>query len=160
MLKAIKSKASITHKFGDTRADGKIFWGCQKKKHGYYETWVTKESFDKYILSQKNGHLKRMKSNDFKMKLREKTKEWKLINKELAASQRSSRRCKIRDFKLDDNDKKMVKEFYWFRNLLNKIHNKIAFHIDHKIALANNGTHHPDNLQLTTALFNLHKAAS
>ena len=49
-----------------------------------------------------------------------------------------------------------IKEIYRQRDLMTMLTGQ-QFHVDHKIALINGGTHHPDNLQILPAVENLKK---
>lgn len=59
---------------------------------------------------------------------------------------------------LSDEDKKRVRNLYILRNLLNRIHGKTVFHVDHIIPVSKGGKHEASNLRLTTAEFNLRKS--
>ena len=49
--------------------------------------------------------------------------------------------------------------FYKFRDLLNSVHQKTMYHVDHIIPLAQGGTHAFDNLALATSGYNQWKRA-
>lgn len=49
--------------------------------------------------------------------------------------------------------------FYAYAARLNAIFGKAAFHVDHTVPLSKGGLHHPSNLQVTPAKFNVTKGA-
>ena len=70
---------------------------------------------------------------------------------------RLNRRAAIEGSKLEEGDEALILAFYAIRDAKNKAHGRIMYHVDHRIPLAKNGTHHPSNLQLATASWNLRK---
>jgi len=87
-------------------------------------------------------------------------RKWNHANGAYMDSFQSARRAKIRGHTvvLTQDEKKRVGTCYKFRDVLNAVHGKAMFHVDHKQPIARGGTHHPDNLQVTTAHYNVTKA--
>jgi hypothetical protein len=59
---------------------------------------------------------------------------------------------------LTKEDLSRIAELYRQARLMKQLTGQ-QYHVDHKIALANGGKHHPDNLQLLTATENMRKGA-
>ncbi len=74
-------------------------------------------------------------------------------------SYQAARRAKLRGnvAELTPEEKKHLDEIYKFRDILNAVHGKAMFHVDHKKAIARGGKHHPDNARVTTAEYNVKK---
>ena len=70
---------------------------------------------------------------------------------------RLNRRAAIEGSELAEGDEALILAFYAIRDIKNNAHGRIMYHVDHRIPLARNGTHHPSNLQLATASWNLRK---
>lgn len=60
---------------------------------------------------------------------------------------------------LGKGEKQLINEIYKFRDILNRIHEKIVFVVDHIHPLAKGGLHSPCNLQLSTWEYNAWKSA-
>lgn len=86
-------------------------------------------------------------------------RNWNKRNRAYLSEYTGMRRAKERGqyVELSKDEKKRVCDWYAFRDVLNKVHGKIMFHIDHKVAIARGGPHHPDNLQVTTKEYNVRK---
>ena len=70
---------------------------------------------------------------------------------------RLDRRAAIESSDLAEGDEALILAFYTIRDIKNKAHGRVMYHVDHIIPLSKNGTHHPSNLQLATASWNLRK---
>jgi len=70
---------------------------------------------------------------------------------------RLDRRVAIEASDLSERDKAMILDIYAVRDIMNAAHGRIMYHVDHIIPLAKNGSHHPSNLQIATAIWNLRK---
>jgi hypothetical protein len=97
----------------------------------------------------RNGILRENWCNKEKM---ENAKQYELLA-------RLNRRVAIEGSKLEDGDEAAILDFYAVRDAKNRAHGRIMYHVDHRIPLAKEGTHHPSNLQLATAIWNLQKGA-
>lgn len=58
---------------------------------------------------------------------------------------------------LTPEENRRALEFYKFRDILNRVHGRGMFEVDHKTPVSRGGFHHPGNLRLTTAVFNHRK---
>lgn len=58
---------------------------------------------------------------------------------------------------LSSSQQKEVRTLYAFRDALNRVHGRIVYHVDHRTPLSRGGIHVPENLQVTTATYNLAK---
>lgn len=158
------------HKQGDVRDDGMIFHSSRKLPNGTYrEWWMPKNLFEIRIKAQRERARFRYKNDAaFRKKQDEKNKSdkskerkriWNKRNRHVLSEWQAARRAKIRgdNRSLSSKEKGLVREFYKFRDILNEIHGKTMFHVDHRKALARGGSHHPSNIQLTTAEYNVKK---
>ncbi len=164
-----------TLKHGDVRDDGLVFWGYFKSKSGVGESWTTKEKFDKWSdINRKNASspLQMEKSRirnliayhnnpEFHKK---KNKEWiaknRLKFRALKHSAEDRRRRNIKQTKTSKEDRRLISDIYSFCKILNRVHQKVMFHVDHIIPVCLGGQHIPENLRVTTAAFNLSKSAN
>lgn len=90
-------------------------------------------------------------------------KAWVEANRELVNSKRARYRAKKLDQtpELTIKEQGQVRDIYEACKALNEFGAGIhKWHVDHIVALANGGLHHPDNLQILTAEANLRKGAS
>jgi len=91
----------------------------------------------------------------------ERNKAWKKENPgRVRAGNRARRWKEDNSYSLwSKEDKQLVKQLYNFRDILNKVHQKVMFEIDHIIPLAAGGEHAVGNLALATANYNSWKGA-
>ncbi len=154
---------------GDTREDGMVFYCKKPTVTGFYEWWVTKEHFKRIVeKSLARGRLKyntdpvhhaKCRARNMTETKRAAKRAWNKANRTYLSDYMSARRAKEQGnyAELSDADKKRVREWYAFRTLLNRVHKKAVFHVDHKIPISRGGVHHPDNLRVTTAAYNVRK---
>ncbi len=168
VLTGITTTFSV-HKRGDKREDGMVFWSKRKTANGFREWWMTQEQFDACIKKQKdrinwryhNDHKfrekSRLRNSSEESKMRKRC--WNKKNRPYLDSWQSERRAKIRGnvCQLTEDEKKRIRNWYQFRDALNRVHGKAMFHVDHKQAISRGGLHHPDNMQVTTAKYNVKK---
>ena len=89
---------------------------------------------------------------------------WQRANPERMRQHRAMNDAKRRAAKngsytnLTKGERAAVEEIYRQCRLMTKLTGE-KYHVDHKIALAKGGLHHPDNLQILTAIENLKKGA-
>lgn len=157
------------HKRGDVRDDGMVFWSKRKTKHGFREWWMPKEEFEVRCKAIKNRAKWRYHNDpEYRKKAVEKNsseasrarkRSWNKRNRHVLSSWHAERRAMMRGIysNLTKEEKKRVADWYLFRDALNRVHGKTMFHVDHKEAIARGGRHHPDNLQVTTATYNVKK---
>ncbi len=172
-------------KRGDSRDDGKLFWGYDKK-HKNGERWITSDQFEKYqeynlkfnkkyysdnrekriqnvsewIKSNRDHCNKRRreyrKTNILNFK--EKELEYREKNKPLIRANHAKRRSlkKQSSLVLTKTQKQIIACFY---EQANRLENKIGikFHIDHIVPLSRGGLHLPTNLQVIPATLNIRK---
>ena len=62
--------------------------------------------------------------------------------------------------KLSKEDARQINMLYKIRNIKNTAHGRVVYHVDHIIPVAKGGLHHPSNLQLATATWNLRKGTN
>lgn len=82
--------------------------------------------------------------------------KWRFANPERNALRRAKKMEAVKE--LTKEELIVIREVYRQCRLMTKL-TGIEYHVDHKIALAKGGKHHPDNLQLLTAKDNLQKGA-
>jgi hypothetical protein len=119
---------------------------------GTFKLWDKHPSIDGMFFKRyetRNGILRENWCNKEKM---ENAKQYELLA-------RLNRRVAIEGSKLKDGDEAVILDFYAVRDAKNRAHGRIMYHVDHRIPLAKEGTHHPSNLQLATAIWNLQKGA-
>ena len=97
------------------------------------------------------------KSNDdLRKERRDRRRRYRQNNPAKRREERLARKGKVkacwRELSLDE--KRQANDRYKWRDMLNKIHGKIVFVVDHVKPLAGGGLHHPDNLMVTTYKFN------
>jgi hypothetical protein len=166
------SVAVSTAKKGDVRSDGMVFWSKRKNSHGFQEWWMSREDFDRR-LSRANERARMRYQTDpaFREKRRAENctdkkralkRAWNKRNRAYMDEFQSARRSKIQgSFSiLTDEQKKLARDFYKFRDILNSVHGKAMFHVDHIVPIARGGKHEPGNLQITTAEYNVRKATN
>jgi hypothetical protein len=164
--------ATKTPKRGDVREDGMVFWSRTKNLTSFTEWWVTVEHYNK-IQQVSNDRRKWRYHNDPAYRAKEKTKncselararkrKWNKANRAYMDSFQSARRAIIKGnaILLSDNEKALVKDVYAFRDILNKQHGRAMFHVDHCQPICRGGLHHPNNLRVTTAHYNVTKATN
>jgi len=158
------------HKKGDVRADGMVFFSKRNKPNGMFqEWWMTKENFEKRRIAQLERakwryhndpvyREKERKANTSDQR-RESKRKWNNANRNYMDEYLAGRRAKIRgqETELTNDEKRRAREFYIFRDILNRIHGKAVFEVDHIKPVSRGGFHHPDNLRVTTAVFNHRK---
>jgi hypothetical protein len=60
---------------------------------------------------------------------------------------------------LTETEKEQIKQIYDERSRLNNDAGCILYHVDHDVPLSKGGQHHPNNLQIITALENVRKGS-
>lgn len=156
------------YKRGDVREDGCIFFCKRNLKDGRFrEWWVTKEQFEllnekaktkaryRYYNDPIYREKERMHNRSEESKARKRA--WNRRNRDYLDSYFGARRAKTNVSNLSPEDRKKAREFYKFRDILNKVHGKTMFHVDHIVPIAVGGKHEPANLQITTAEYNVRK---
>ena len=68
-------------------------------------------------------------------------------------------RQRKRKIRIEGQHCTMVEWIYRFRDMKNAAHGRVVYHVDHIIPLSRGGVHRIENLQLSTAEFNLKKGA-
>ena len=159
-----------------------------KEHSGGKEVWITGEGYQKMMDRDKTRHPKYREENrdELRQRWREQHKrhrtkrnrasrKWAKENpnkvRDLARAYRKNNRGKYRELMarrrarmfnalclIDDNEKRMMRNIYKFSDILNSIHGKIVFHVDHMRPISKGGLHHPCNMRITTARFNLRKS--
>ena len=106
---------------------------------------------------------------------RERNRRWALENPEKAKEHQTKynklnphtqlalnakRRSRLRNQtpELTAEESQRIKDLYWLARDLRAVSGE-EYHVDHIVALANGGLHHPDNLQILPADINIRKAA-
>jgi len=86
--------------------------------------------------------------------------KYRIAHPERVLASRALRRARERNAAttLTDEERGAIIEIYRQRDLLTKL-TGVQYHVDHKLALANGGKHHPDNLQVLPAVENMRKGA-
>lgn len=81
-------------------------------------------------------------------------------NPEAVAQFAAKRRAKVRSQTPDltPEESQRIKDMYWLARDLRAVSGEY-YHVDHIVALANGGLHHPDNLQILPADINIKKGA-
>jgi hypothetical protein len=172
-------------KRGDSRDDGKLFWGFDKN-HKDGERWITPDQFQKYqeytlkykkkyysnnrdkciknandwIKNNRDKFNKRNKENRIKNIeiFREKQSEYRKKSKHLRTANHAKRRSlkKQSSVLLTKSQKQIIDCFYaQAHRLENRI--GIKFHVDHIVPLSKGGLHSPTNLQTIPATLNISK---
>ena len=73
--------------------------------------------------------------------------------------QRRKQRLREQTPELSDEEEELIQQIYRRRDKLNQAAGFIQYHVDHVIPLARGGKHHPENLQLISAIDNVRKGA-
>lgn len=91
-------------------------------------------------------------------KIIEKNKKWLQNNRHIASARDARRRAsKLNQTpNLTDEEKQRIRDIYKECQTISKS-TGISHHVDHIKSLAKGGLHHPDNLQILTAIENLKK---
>jgi 5-methylcytosine-specific restriction endonuclease McrA len=168
-----KSKLSVfvaesTGKQGDVREDGAMYWSRRKVPGGYREWWVTPEQFDKLISRRREiGRIRyhsipALQEKNLSPQSKKARQKWKESNRSYYASFHAERRAQIRGThnNLTNEQKRLVYDIYRFRDVLNAVHGKPMFEVDHIKPVSRGGGHTPENLRVTTKHFNRKKWAS
>jgi len=161
---------SSSWKKGDVRSDGLVFYSKRNRKDGrFQEWWMTRENFEKRSEAQRarvrwryrNDPVYREKERQENMSERHRAakRRWNKANRIYMDEYLAARRAKIRGYelKLTAEERKRACEFYVFRDILNRVHGRAVFEVDHVKPISRGGLHHPDNLRVTTAIFNHRK---
>jgi 5-methylcytosine-specific restriction endonuclease McrA len=155
-------------KNGDVREDGSVFWSKRKVKGGFREWWVTPEQFEKLIARRRELERTRyhsipaIRAKNTSPEKKKARLKWKEKNRSYYSSFHAQRRAQIRGTRsnLTEEQKRLVYDIYRFRDVLNAVHEKLVFEVDHIKPICRGGTHTPDNLRVTTKNFNRKKWAS
>ena len=134
----------------------------RKAKNKYKKTDKGKTTEAKYLATEKSAlSIKRYRSSDKgRKKNLEKQKKFRKTNKGKANSQKQNakRRAikKKASTKLTFTEEQLIKQYY---NHSVRLKNKlgIEFHVDHIVPLSLGGLHHPSNLQVVPARWNVRK---
>jgi len=159
-----------TAKKGDIRADGMVFFSKRNRPDGkFQEWWMTQEQFQKRTQAVRDRHNWRY-HNDPVFREKERAdntseaqraakRKWNKKNSVYLEDYQAGRRAKVKGNKsvLTDDERRRAREFYVFRDILNEVHGFAMFEVDHIKPIARGGLHHPDNLRVTTAVFNHRK---
>jgi 5-methylcytosine-specific restriction endonuclease McrA len=97
-------------------------------------------------------------SNKNPDKVKEQHKRSRKKNIDKVSSRLAKRRGAILNVKTAEEKQKIARVYQW-RDMLNKIHGKIVFHVDHIVPISRGGTHSFSNIRVTTATYNLKKNA-
>jgi hypothetical protein len=168
-----KSKLSVfvtssTAKQGDVRDDGSVYWSRRKEENGFREWWVTPEQFENLIARRRElGRMRyhtnpAIRAENTSPERKKARLKWKEKNRSYYSSFHAQRRAQIRGTRsnLTEEQKRLVYDIYRFRDVLNAVHEKPVFEVDHIKPICRGGTHTPDNLRVTTKDFNRKKWAS
>lgn len=160
---------TCNHRKGDVRDDGMVFWSKRKNANGFQEWWMTRADFEKRK-KQANDRNKWRYHNDPQLrkkaraknsteKIRALKRRWNHAHREYMILYQAQRRAKLRgdSISLNSEEKKRIRDWYKFRSILNSKHGKAMFHVDHKQPISRGGRHHPDNIRVTTAEYNVRK---
>lgn len=153
------------------RDDGMVFW--------YYtttgkEVWLTNEEAMRRHVANRNLMRERYKKPEVAERSRAYSKKWRQSNPQRAkenlakwnAANKTRRsfnnglkKAKARGgfVELTQDEEKMMMDWYAWRDLLNGVHGRIAFHLDHNVPFWSGGKHHPLNVRVTTEEYNLTK---
>lgn len=158
---------SCEHKRGDVRGDGLVFHSKRNLKNGRFrEWWMTKEAYElrnkKYrdiaALKYRTDpiHREKCRLKNTSDSQRAAKRKWNHSNRVHIQEYLAWRRAKIKSAQagLSKEERKTARDFYAFRDILNHVHGKRMFEVDHIKPVARGGLHHPDNLRVTTAVFN------
>ncbi len=164
---------SVALKRGDLVDNNLVFWARDPSMANGVRL-VTKEKFDflmrkhneqeiaRYHRCEKTKALAKKRAKQWKKRNPDRAKEcnkkWADANKESLAVSWALRRLRIKANPLSPVERSMIRELYRARRRIQKC-TGINFHVDHILALANGGDHHPRNLQLLPAKINLKKGA-
>lgn len=98
----------------------------------------------------------KMSKEERKAAKAKKRKRYKKNNPAKVAEAKRARKRKDKSLwsKLTPSEKKMSNEVYKLRDILNKVHGKIMYEVDHIFPVCLGGTMKPENLQLATSAFN------
>lgn len=161
---------------GELREDGKCrFWGYHPRWINR-EEWVPIEKFEArlarlaarrhvFYLENKEKILARevarKRNNPISFLLS--AKSWRDRNpdkvKLALAKSCAKRRSQMSSCVLTLAEKAKTRLIYGFCSILNSLHPKTMFGVDHIIPISRGGLHHPDNLRVTTKSFNSRKWA-
>lgn len=161
--------------------DGRVFSQYTRQGNSVYEQWATVDKLNELRVKERarskgrhnytnpqtgstRGHFSRGDKHPY-MDLRfwtysgaiewwvddEEQKRQRQIERDRAAKRRSTGGA--------IHGSKVAVELYEFRDILNRIHGSIVFHVDHIMPLSKGGAHSESNLQLATASYNLRKGA-
>jgi 5-methylcytosine-specific restriction endonuclease McrA len=173
---------AVTHKRGDIREDGKIFYKYQKGcKNG--ERWITTEQFDAYKKQAneygtakyhedtetwkarhknwRNNNLEkaREKSRNWNCKNKERvkknSKEWRSKNKHIINFHSNKRRKTIQNacLMLHKDQENIIKTIYETSSRIGECL-EIPHHVDHIVPLSKGGFHVHTNMQILPARTN------
>ena len=97
---------------------------------------------------------------DNKEKYLEMDRVWGLNNPDKKGQHRANRRAKMAEQtpELTPAEMAEVGGLYEYHQIFNAVMPEKKWHVDHILALANGGIHHPENLQVLTAEDNLRKS--
>lgn len=111
--------------------------------------------------NEKNNKIKREWRENNRDKVRKQASDYRKKRPDIAAARDAVRRGLKQSLKnLSRAEQDSIRNLYHLRNILNKLHKKIMFHVDHIVPVSKGGEHRASNLRLTTADFNLRKSNS
>lgn len=145
-------------KVGLDQFDFYVRWRSSENKY-YYKTECSeceKEANRKWDLANpgREKERKRKYAQAHPERVKESKRKWDLNNPDKCCDKSAKRRALKRNQTplLTENEKAKVKLYYEVSDDLGPLWN-----VDHIIAIANGGPHHPDNLQVVTKKYNLEK---
>lgn len=132
---------------------------CQKmdrywRYHPEMRNWEKKQTYRRNREYYRQYHADRYSS--ISKQKREYGRNHYRENPEQYTFRSRARKCNINTQmeKWDEKDKESANLLYKFRDVLNNVHGKVMFEVDHTIPLSAGGEHHPSNLGLATKSFN------
>ena len=160
---------------------GRVFSQYVRQCNSVYESWVTESKLNELRVKERarskrrhdytnpqtgsaRGHFARGDKHpdlDLRLWTYSGVIEW-WVDNEGWKKQRQMERDKAAQRRSTDgiiHGSKVAVELYEFRDILNRIHKSIVFHVDHIVPLSKGGAHSESNLQLATASYNLRKGA-
>ena len=116
---------------------------------------------NKERLAAQNKAYQEANKEEIRQRQKEYQRSYRPLNREKRNSHNANRRARKLNQTPDLNkaEKVEIESMYLYNGIFNAVMPEKEWHVDHIVALANGGLHHPSNLQVLTKHDNLSKGA-